>query len=1073
MSTSRRFCYTLDVLTDGSEHTGCGTLFLSVWKIPLSIQKVATSAAAAEDDDSDSGTSDSGTSDSGASDSSSLCIEDESNGKKPKPNPKHQNSIDEIPNDNNPDIYSWLIGSSNDDDDEENPSSSTTNVPSEEHTPIARYAISGFGDATARLCADQRFKLKPIRACFVPERGFLARTSDGLSALFLAVYGAGVPSLHLVVPSPSSGNRVEEDGSTVGGGGGGFVEELATIILGKHKNLDIQTCEVREPDGNDESVTSPTWWKVYEDDHLIVHACSSKGFLSPPVKGSSFEGRDNREQQMEEGFTSTTSLVYLYSFPIAQLENNKGRVGKNSYCTLALLPPKFRDVEGVYERLMRQNLPMVGDDIPMSSIDYVLFMDPTQSLSSSSSLSLLSSEKDKTKLPSSLPKCSRILMTSPRNYDNPQQNQEVGERSDRGVLHDEGILIRSQQLHRHFHRSMPWAFADPLSKSFHTRSCPNTDLGTVSGRYFVLKSGTSIVLEKNAANNSRPQYRIWDRRKSIWKKELKEEWTKPTLDSLQSFLVGKHPQVPSTTPTAVTDENEIELDDESEAEEEEDSKEQPPTIIEDENEIDLDDEDDNESLIEEEESNSAKNLFSSEPAGRENVPEKNNCSNGETDQNKRNNATRSNNGPRLVVLGTGSATPSAYRGASGYALILPSADNVQETHRTNRQQNYCGNANAGLGLGRVTEHGCEQVGDDQIYLLDCGEGVSTMLSRNCGHLNDWTRRVRGIWISHAHLDHYGGLPTLLRLLCKERKSVATTIGSTAEQRIRKRPRHSANETPALFGSQNRGNTTIPVPWVVAPVKVLQYLDLVLDCHHGRSKDGTMICFEPRLHHDPRLPLSGGSSPFFHFENLRVHHNCCPAFGLLVGWKRKNNISGGSVDQFLCYSGDTRPSQNLVRCCNRALQQQQCHTTSRLYKSSNRNGNRNNNENNNYNNADLFLIHEATFRDAESAMAYQKKHSTIGEARMVATDIPGCSRVLMSHFSQRYDNVAVLPGTTTTGIGSANVNANANCASGGSINSNRNNSNSRNDDNANITFEHGNKGPPSIGLAVDGLWINLD
>jgi ribonuclease BN (tRNA processing enzyme) len=1067
MSSSRRFCYTLDVLTDGSEHTGCGTLFLSVWKIPLSIRNAATSAAAAAD------YSDSGSSDSGASDSSSLCSEDES--EEEKHNPKQQNNIDAIPNENNPDLYSWLIGGSDDDDDEGIPPS-TTNVPTEDHTPIARYAISGFGDATARLCADQRFKLKPTRACFVPERGTLARASDGLSALFLALYGAGVPSLHLVVPSSSSGNR-DEDGGGTGGGGGGFVEELATIILGKHKNLDIRTCEVREPNGNDDSTNSPTWWKVYEDDHLIVHASSSKAFLSPPAKGSSFEGRDHREQQMEEGSSSTTSLVYLYSFPIAQLENNRGSSGKNPYCTLALLPPRCRDVEGVYERLVRQNLPMVRDDIPMSSIDYVLFLDPNQPLSSSSSsnISFDREETDETKSPNRLAKCSRILMTLPRNHDNPQQNQELGERSDRGVLHDEGILIRSQQLHRHFYRSMPWAFAEPISQSFHTNGCPNIKVGTDSGRYFVLKSGTSIVLENNTTTtNSRPQHCIWDRRKRIWKKYLKEEWTRPTLDSLQSFLVRKPPQVPSTTPTAVTDENEIELDDESETEEE-DFKEPPSTIIEDENEIDLDDEDDEESFIEEEESNSGNNPSSSEPIDREKVLEKNNGI-GETDQCKRNTAMRCN-APCLLVLGTGSATPSAYRGASGYALILPSMDDAQETQRTNQhQQYYCGNAGVGLG-GRhqndiVKDHGCEEDGGDQIYLLDCGEGVSTMLSRNCGHLNDWTRRVRGIWISHAHLDHYGGLPTLLRLLCKERESsyssagATTTIG-TAAQRSRKRLRHSANCAPAPFGS---GNTVIPVPWIVAPVKVLKYLDLVLDCQHGRSKDGKTMCFEPRLHHDPRLP-SGRGSPFSHFENLRVHHNCCPAFGLLVGWKRKNSGNNGYSNQFLCYSGDTRPSQSLVRACNRALQQR-CHTTGRF---ENNSSNRNRNENNH--NVDLFLIHEATFRDAEGAMAQQKKHSTIGEAQMVATDIPGCSRVLMSHFSQRYDNVAVLPGTTANdgtpsifeknhaAIGSADANVNHAGGSGGSS--------SCNDYNANNKFGNANIGPPSIGLAVDGLWINLD
>ena len=184
----------------------------------------------------------------------------------------------------------------------------------------------------------------------------------------------------------------------------------------------------------------------------------------------------------------------------------------------------------------------------------------------------------------------------------------------------------------------------------------------------------------------------------------------------------------------------------------------------------------------------------------------------------------------------------------------------------------------------------------------------------------------------------------------------------------KRPRHSLNH-----------NTRIPAPWVIAPPKVLRYLDIILNCKHGRN--GNTVCFEPRLHHDPRLP-GGLASPFSHFENLKVYHNCCPAFGLLVGWKGRSNTS-----QFLCYSGDTRPSQNLVRACRQVLLREEQRFEA------------------NRNQSHLFLIHEATYRDAESKMAQKKKHSTLREAWEVANDIPNCSKVLMTHFSQRYDNIS--------------------------------------------------------------------
>ena len=1053
MANGGRFCYTLDVLTDGSEHTGCGTLFLSVWKIPISIRNAAASFTDDESDDSDS---------------SSDCS-DEENGE--EQHQKQNNRIDsdqnsdEIPREKkqNHDPYSWLTGASESEErknDLQSSSSFTTNV------PIARYAISGLGDATARLCADQKFKLAPTRACFLPELGTMARTSDGLSALLLALYGCGAPSLHLVVPKPSSiGNRRNTED--------GFVEDVASLILGAHKNLDIRTCEIREAD---HKLDSLVWWKVYEDEHLVAHASSSQTFLS-----FGLEAKEEQQQIREQ----PASLIYLYSFPTAQLGSKNQTSGTNPYCTLALLPPRCKDMTGVNERLLRQDRPMIRDGIPMTSIDYVLFLDPSQPLSSDFTFHR---DKGETSLPTLIDKRSKILMTLPRN-------------SGSGADHDEGILIRSQQLHRHFYQSMPWAFTPPSHK-FYTESCTTVTEENSTKGILVLESGTSIVLEKNHNSNLQnqiPKERIWDRRKSIWKTGPKEEWTRPTLDSLQPFAVRKSRRLPSTTAVAISDENEIELEDDADTEDE-DAKERVPTAIEDENEIDLDDEGYDESSVEEKESNGEtphssagdeneidldldgegdnesspeeKGFNGATPPSFAQIEEENkleNFGNNKIDQGERNIASNGH-GPRMVVLGTGCATPSAYRGSSGYALVLPAPDDVDKGFQGINQK-YCYDDSRVGHDGFLPNSGAKndrcQNNRDQIFLLDCGEGVSTMLSRNCGHLNDWKRKVRGIWISHAHLDHYGGLPTLLRLLCEERNALCfhENAGS-ANERMRKRPRHSSIDIP----SESTLDSVIPVPWVVAPPKVLRYLDLVLDCKNGRSKDGNMVCFEPRLHHDPRLPLDK-SSPFSHFESFKVHHNCCPAFGLLVGWNRtsknqnysnnKGTASPHTTNQYFCYSGDTRPSHSLVQVCNRAVQRQQQRFHRPVFEGSNR-SNINNNNNNNETNTDLFLIHEATFRDDETKMAQKKKHSTLREAWKVATEIPSCSRVLMTHFSQRYDNLPPL-------------------SEEGSLNFQRKHisgTSSANDNRGDYRYSQNQLGnakavPPSLGLAMDGLWIDLE
>eukprot|EP00536_Pseudo-nitzschia_multiseries_P002402 jgi/Psemu1/183479/e_gw1.32.100.1 len=239
---------------------------------------------------------------------------------------------------------------------------------------------------------------------------------------------------------------------------------------------------------------------------------------------------------------------------------------------------------------------------------------------------------------------------------------------------------------------------------------------------------------------------------------------------------------------------------------------------------------------------------------------------------------------------------------------------------------------------------------------------------------------------------------------------------------------------------------------MAPAKVLRYLDLVLDCRYGHSRntntDNTSggiktTCFEPRLHHDPRIPRG----PFFRFENIKVYHNCGPAYGLLIGWETKttsgNARARARARRFLCYSGDTRPTRNLVQACRRALHGHgyghgRTTTTTTTTTSANDKAS---------SSPDLILIHEATYRDAESSMASRKKHSTLAEARAVAVDT-GCSRVLMSHFSQRYD---------TAFAKSAEQNDNDNDKSDATEETDR--------------VERASN--PRVGLAVDGLWIPLD
>ena len=290
--------------------------------------------------------------------------------------------------------------------------------------------------------------------------------------------------------------------------------------------------------------------------------------------------------------------------------------------------------------------------------------------------------------------------------------------------------------------------------------------------------------------------------------------------------------------------------------------------------------------------------------------------------------------PHLLVLGTGCASPSPRRGSSGYALFCPTANGVQSL----------------LGV------------------LDCGEGFLTNLSRHLPPksfqtIKDQLQSVRFIWISHSHLDHYGGLPSLVREIARVKLA-------------------ADNDEP----SAKRIKMTMTVPIVIAPSKVLQYLDAILQCSHGMVVESGRQLYQGVTHtalesspfaNNLRDAIFGTTlqnpSNTTHYQPIQllrsvpVHHCSC-AHGLILGL----DVPGSNIPVTICYSGDTRPCASLVQACHDM-------------------------------NAPLtLLLHEATFDDDDRGQddAKKKRHSTVLEALGVAHRV-SAQACLMTHFSQRY------------------------------------------------------------------------
>ena len=278
---------------------------------------------------------------------------------------------------------------------------------------------------------------------------------------------------------------------------------------------------------------------------------------------------------------------------------------------------------------------------------------------------------------------------------------------------------------------------------------------------------------------------------------------------------------------------------------------------------------------------------------------------------------------QLLVLGTGCASPSSLRGASGYALLLDSSA--------------------------------------QTIVLEAGEGFCTQWNRHapCSTF----RSIQVIWISHAHWDHYGGLVNLLRCIL-----------DSAANDARESSFHAG-------GLKRRRVEQLSPPYVVAPTKVLRYLELVVSDVNGAN-------YYRGVHSKASRRLAGmcdelnngsadGKRRIASWNVVKVDHGC-EAYGLVLELhKLVAKLNSNSSATFLfAFSGDTRPSTEFTRCCDLASRQQGCSS-----------------------HVDL-MVHEATFDEEEAQMSVTKKHSTVQEALDIASRAK-TQRLVLTHFSQRY------------------------------------------------------------------------
>ena len=784
---------------------------------------------------------------------------------------------------------------------------------------LARYLVSCGSDIDCtssscftRVAFDLGYKLAPIRCCVCS-----GKDNRFLPSLLLALsQHSNTGTLNIIQPSTENDDNIEL---------------LSQIILGKYRQYPkIMSCTIPS--------SASSWWKVYQDEFILIHARRFDNHQSSSVKrttsqsssdndsdddssdssdcssgsndsknDSSSDGSDSDDGSDKGEFSAKeNSIVYIATFLLQQKMKRS-----------LVIVPSFELMKYV---CMDKSLPEECD-IRNDKFDYVLFSNPKNKYSSGN----ISQH------------ASHILLL-------PQKQEDE----------EQTILIRATQQLNLLHTFLPCAFPMTMDTLDKTEYSNNVLIQTKESTKIVsLFTGMSIHLPTDTNTNSNNIMIPQDLKLPILQKCIEKYGTAVSTISTNGQLQSDLKTIQQSFTAAKThrqrfqdDENEIDLDSIPIEQEIKTDRSVPMTTtkndVDDENEIDLDD------------------IFEEEGEDETNIPrirnhgDKHSVDKKDIPLNKRRRLIHTDDKSKtsnldltkahLLVLGTGCATPSPMRGSSGYALFLPTSKDSLEC----------------------------------MALIDCGEGTLRHLKK---YGDAVFQQIRFIWISHGHFDHYGDVPWLLHHI----KEVGGRVS-----------------TCQCF-SENYCSCRLP-PLVIAPRRVLNYINLSLRTQSYSPKNDESYCQScnhqqqsPWFHGITQDQFQNTSLPwankhrqmifqhavqykekvFFPFQaskSIKVEH-CPDSYALVLFIENYWEIDDTSSTFRLIYSGDTRPSYNLVRNYH-----QMSHP--------------------NYDDITL-LVHEATFDDTKQQEAVKKKHCTVTEALQIANQIHPDCYCLLSHFSQRY------------------------------------------------------------------------
>jgi len=239
-------------------------------------------------------------------------------------------------------------------------------------------------------------------------------------------------------------------------------------------------------------------------------------------------------------------------------------------------------------------------------------------------------------------------------------------------------------------------------------------------------------------------------------------------------------------------------------------------------------------------------------------------------------------------------------------------------------------------------------------LVDCAEGTQRQLLRSDVGLVE----LEEVFLTHLHADHYLGLPGMLKTFALRGRELPLTL-------------YGPTGTRALYGSLRRlfGRLTYEVTVVeLEPGDVLSrdgYRLLAFEVDHGIEAVGYALVEDPRpgrfdVATADRLGVPSGPGR----GELQQGRAVTLADGTVV--TPEDVLGEARPGRRVVVAGDTAPAASVVEAAA---------------------------------SADV-LVHEATFLADERERARETRHSTAGEAALVAREA-GVELLALTHVSNRY------------------------------------------------------------------------